>query len=409
MLEVLLTGTYSARNKGDAAMQIGCALELQRQLGSVRVTIACPFPEMDRDVYEPYGIEVVASHRRKLGRCLLQMSLGRGGLSVASWARSPDAAAIRRSDLVIDLSGDAITEDYGPHVVLSHLYPIWLAVKLERPIVLASQTIGPFRWLGPVVRRILARVDGIAARDEFTEQILRDLAIRGPLVVRTADLAHLLPPAPKSHATELLSRAPEGFAKRPILTVTVSRLLGHRRSLGSGGRAKQFVGTLAHVLNAMLDRHDLSVLLVAHSTGPRPARDDRSISRELAAQLHPAERTHFLEDDLPPAVAKGLLGLSSLVCATRLHSAIGALSQGVPTVVLGYGPKARGLMDGWQQTERTLPVEDLETTKLFQTLESTWLERESIRASLERLREDRMDQARANIGLASRILANRQV
>ena len=97
MLEVLLTGTYSARNKGDAAMQIGCALELQRQLGPVRVTIACPFPEMDRAVYEPYGIAVVPSHRRKLGRCLPQMSLGRGGLQVARWIGSPDAAAIRRS------------------------------------------------------------------------------------------------------------------------------------------------------------------------------------------------------------------------------------------------------------------------------------------------------------------------
>jgi polysaccharide pyruvyl transferase WcaK-like protein len=403
MRHIVLTGTYCSQNKGDGAMQIATAQELRRQMGEVAVTVCSPFPELDRPVYERYGVEVRGSHRRKLGRCLAQMALGRRGRALGRLLGSPDAAALEPADLVIDLSGDALTEDYGPHVVLSHLYPIWLALQMGKRVMLCAQTIGPFRTLGPLVRRVLSRVAGITARDRYTEGVLQELGIRGPLMQRTADMAHLLEPAAPEQADRLLAEAPPGLRRGPLLGVTVSRLLGHRQSFGRGGR---LLGCFAEALGAMVERHGLSLLLVAHSTGPRPARDDRRITRRLAELLGRPERVHFVAEDLDPAQVKGLIGRCDLFCAMRLHSAIAALCMGVPCVALAYGPKALGLMEGWGQTSRTLQVSALRGQELLAALESAWRQRAEIRAELAERREGQLSRARANVAVARSILGN---
>jgi colanic acid/amylovoran biosynthesis protein WcaK/AmsJ len=407
MRQILLTGTYCSQNKGDAAMQIATAQELWRQLGAdVRVTVASPFPELDRPVYAPYGLEVTASHRRKLGRCLAQMALGRLGAGLAARLGSPDAEAIHAADAVIDLSGDALSEDYGPHVVLSHLYPIWLALQMDKPVMLCAQTLGPFRTLRPVVRRVLSRVACITARDRATESLLRDLGIQGPALERTADMAHLLEPAGDAQLEQLLSGAPEAVRNGPRLGATVTRLLGHRQSLGLSGRLERVLGALARAFGGLLDRHGLSLLLLAHSTGPRPARDDRLITRRLAEQLGRPEHVHFVDEDLSPAEVKGLVSRCDLFCAMRLHSAIAALSTGVPCVTVGYGPKALGLMEGWGQARRTLPLGTLDGSGLLAALESAWQERAAIRDELAGRRSAQLERARANVALARSILGN---
>lgn len=76
MPRLLLTGTYRSKNKGDAALFLAMAAEARRQMPGLSVSLGLPFPHLDRPLYEPLGVGVVASHRRKLGRCLLQMSLG---------------------------------------------------------------------------------------------------------------------------------------------------------------------------------------------------------------------------------------------------------------------------------------------------------------------------------------------
>jgi polysaccharide pyruvyl transferase WcaK-like protein len=258
MPRALLTGTYCSRNKGDAAMQIAAALELRRQIAGIEVVLASPFPEIDRPVYAPYGIEVVPSHRRHLGHCLAQMMLGSCHRRLIHALPTPDVLAIEQADFVLDLSGDGLTEDYGPHVVLSHLYPIWLALALGKKVMLGAQTIGPFRTLGPLVGHILDRVDCITPRDRFTEEGLRSLGVRRPILERTADLAHLLDPATPP---VLQGQAPSPRAgERPILGVTVSRLLGHRQSLGWLRKSRETLEVLAQALESLIRKQGFEVL-----------------------------------------------------------------------------------------------------------------------------------------------------
>ena len=353
-----------------------------------------------------YGIDVAPSHRRKLGRCLVQMSLGWRGARLARALGSPDAAAMEKADLVIDLSGDALSEDYGIHVVLSHLYPIWLALQMRKTVMLCAQTLGPFGRMAPVVRRLLSRVAGITVRDRYSEGVLRDLGVRGPTIERTADMAHLLEPAVAGRVDALLAPVPAAVKRGPVLGATVSRLLGHRQSPSRPSRGEQPVRAFSDALSAMSEHHGANLLLLAHSTGPRPARDDRIVTRALTEKIGRPDTTYFAAEDLTPAEAKGVIARCDLFCAMRLHSAIAALSSGVPCVVVAYGPKAAGLLEDWGQTDRALPVADLNSASLLSAVESVWRDRDAIRIELSQRRDRQMQRARANIGLARSLLGN---
>src|SRR5688572_21747549 len=129
---VVLTGTYSSANKGDAAMQsVFAGLAAGAGLEPV---IGCPFPERDRAFYAPF--RVVRSTRRWLPVALLHVALlfaARAfGLRLRRYAFDAEIDAMARADAVVDLSGDMLTEDYGLLVAISHLMPLAQAVALGR-------------------------------------------------------------------------------------------------------------------------------------------------------------------------------------------------------------------------------------------------------------------------------------
>ena len=95
---ILLTGTFCALNKGDAAMQL-CAA---RALGQgAEITILSPHPEIDRQTYEDWN--VVKTHRRasltaftQLARVALWRALVGVGFDTRSLLRGEEIDAYRR-------------------------------------------------------------------------------------------------------------------------------------------------------------------------------------------------------------------------------------------------------------------------------------------------------------------------
>ena len=127
-------------------------------------------------------LPVIACSRRRLIRASLELGAGLlWRLLRATTGRAPrwlvsaaDMAAVLDSDLVVDLSGDMLTEDSGPHVAYSHFIPLLRAVVLGRPFFICVQSIGPFRLTRPLARFLLNRAAAI------TPGATRRLGPRGP-------------------------------------------------------------------------------------------------------------------------------------------------------------------------------------------------------------------------------------
>jgi colanic acid/amylovoran biosynthesis protein len=384
---VLQVGTYSSRNKGDAAMEVSTARALQGGSGGVRVVISSPFPELDASSYPDY--RVTRSSRRRLiwgtlllGRAFAWQRLKRHtGLDAAFLVRNDELRGYLDADLVVDLSGDMLTEDYGIHVAYSHYLPILTGMALGKPVAICAQSIGPFKWTRALSRRILNKVQLVTARDPITYDYLQSIGVDNPELRLTADMAFLLEPASNARVDAILRDEGVELTTRATIGVSLSGLIKSKfERYNPAARSAPFVRFFARLLDTVATTLDCNILFVSHVTGPAASKDDRIISKEVqAAMLQPA---HVLSGDYQPQELKGIIARTQLFFGARMHANIAALSSAVPTVAISYSHKTQGIMGLMQQDERVVRIGDLTADQCLQKLRETWQSRQQVAEAL---------------------------
>lgn len=363
-MNVLLTGAYSSCNKGDLAMQL-TAVHHFREHGA-NVTASIPFPELDRETYESAGAAVVRSNRRQLIRATWQLvRLGVWRFTGRRFQRligDKNLYSFRSADLIVDLSGDMLTEDYGPHVAYSHFVPLLTALLLGRPLVVMAQSIGPFRLTRPLAKAVLRNATLITVRDPVSRQYLSDLGLDPPEV--TADLAFALAAGPDDRALAQWEALELGEG-RPVLGVSVSDLVAtHHRRAGGG----DFFAEMASALDAFANRHRAAIVFFPHVTGPSRGKDDRLAAAKVRALMTKDSRAFVA--DLAPAEIKALISRCDWFLGCRMHANIAALSSRVPAGAIAYSHKTHGIMEQLGLAEFVLDASDVTSEGVGKLLDS---------------------------------------
>lgn len=345
--KVLLTGTYNSRNKGDAAMQLSMASALsQRFGGKIETTVLSPFPVIDCEFYAPLPVEF--DGRRRILHATLDLL---GGKAVRRLAQA---------DLVIDLSGDMLTEEYGPHVAWSHFLPLLRARRAGVPYILCAQSIGPFSLTRSVASYVIGHAAQVTVRDPLSLDYLRGMGFDAPHLRQTADMAFLLPTRDAESADRAITQAGLDPAQ-PILAVSASRLVARRFDKRHGRGA--FVHLIAAEAARLSRAHALQVLFVAHVTGPGDAKDDRLISREILSAMGEGPFA-LLDRDFRPEELKGVIARCTAIIGCRMHANIGALSNCVPTLAIAYSHKTPGIMLACGVADMVLDVDTMNAADL---------------------------------------------
>ncbi len=281
---------------------------------------------------------------------LVQMDLAsRLGLG----RRHPALKYLESLDAVLDLSaGDSFSDIYGDWRFRSIMLPKHIALRLGRPLVLLPQTYGPFEK--PAARREAAQVvRGAAisiARDRHSYQILKELAgdaFDPQRQLQGVDVAFGLPPTPPDDD----ARAGVDAARKRhacLVGLNVSGLLFNDPQVAQ--QRFQFRDPYPPMIRNLLDRllrEDIGVLLVPHVLGTEDT-SDRAACERLRSDLPPAdrERVAISPPGLSASQTKWVIGRCDWFCGTRMHSTIGGISQGVPTAVIAYSDKAKGVFEG---------------------------------------------------------------
>lgn len=385
-------------------MQLVMAQRL-RERGHV-VTASVPFPDDDRAIYERAGVRVVPSSRRRLVRATWLL------LRLAAWALlgRPQGRAKRlllpddeadwfaKANLVVDLSGDMLTEDYGPHVTYSHFLPLATAVFSGTPYAIVAQSIGPFRLMRVPARWLLRRAALITVRDTISRDYLVSLGLKAPIV--TADLAFLLNEDADA-ARNAISR--DALPSGPFLGVSISNLIASHYVRRAGGSSKeQFLVEMARSLDKVAQEHGLSIVLFPHVTGPKADKDDRLLSNELADRLESA--VVCVEEDLGPAEIKGMIGQATVFLGARMHANIAALSSGVPTIAIAYSHKTPGIMNLLGVGDYVIDIGSFSADLLDKQLDSLLRERDAIARRLNDELEAVRLAAELNVHLVAALL-----
>ena len=248
---------------------------------------------------------------------------------------------LRGFDLVWDTrSGDSFADIYGlpRHTTMSLVHEF--AAQAGTPLVLAPQTVGPFRTgRGRLLaRRSLHRSSLVFAREPVS-----------------AEAATRLGRAPDATATDLVFGLdqPAPATPRDVL-LNVSGLLWNGNAHVDAADYREAVRRIIDGLLA----EGRSVTLLPHVLDSADADNDVPASRELADTF---DGRVDLRIPVDLADARAVIAGAGLVIGARMHACLNALSTGTPAIAMAYSRKFSPLMDsiGWEHVVPLRGTEDV--------------------------------------------------
>ncbi|MCE5308741.1 MAG: polysaccharide pyruvyl transferase family protein [Acidobacteriales bacterium] len=246
--------------------------------------------------------------------------------------------ALKETDVVLSIGGDLYTPGRD-----GRGYPRELIEAGERimghkkKLIIWGASIGPFSK-DPEAERIvtkhLRRATLITSRETSTTTYLAKLAVDSN-VVEAADPAFAVP---SIEATE----------NRPHYPITIGINLSPLSILRAGAFASLDEAATSHgsTISRLIEHFNCDVVLLPHVVSTLTEKDDdvRYLYKVYSCLSTSARlRTSVNNVDCGFLGMKPVLRSCTVVIAARMHCAINASSEGVPTVLLAYSEKAHGM------------------------------------------------------------------
>jgi len=242
---------------------------------------------------------------------------------------SSDLVAERDVDVVLDASGFALSDQWGPKMAIHLGHKLEEARRRGAYVIMLPQAFGPFTK--PAVRAasqdVMEKVDLVFAREQQSYDYLMDLGIDASKARIAPDFTNGLEVA--SVDTQLSVPGDEGYA-RYACVVPNYRMV----DMTADGVEDAYIEFLCDTVRT-LSKNDLDVQVLLHTSNPNDADLGRTVCRRTGADL------------LAPTDAldvKRVIGASECVVSSRFHGLVNALSQGVPAAATGWSHKYQYLM-----------------------------------------------------------------
>ena len=189
--------------------------------------------------------------------------------------------------------------------------------------VLWSCSVEPSILEKPEIARDLASYDAITARETISYEALKKV---NPNTCLVSDVAFAL------ERKDL--PLPTGWVEGKMVGINASPLIL------SSGDGKLVMEAYRNLIRRILETTDLGVVLIPHVVWEN--NDDRKVLKPLFEEFRNTGRVILL-DDHNCMELKGYIARCRMFIGARTHATIAAYSQLVPTLVLGYSVKSRGI------------------------------------------------------------------
>lgn len=224
-----------------------------------------------------------------------------------------------RGDVFLSIGGDNYCYPGTEHLAAINRNLRKKGVKT----VLWGCSVEPGLLENPVVAEDLGGFDLITAREAISYEALKAV---NPNTVLVADPAFTL------ERRDL--PLPDGWVEGKMVGINASPLIL------TSGDGKLVMEAYRNLIRRILDTTDLNVVLVPHVVWE--SNDDRKVLAPLHEEFRSTGRVILL-DDHNCTELKGYIARCRMFIGARTHSTIAAYSQCVPTLVLGYSVKSRGI------------------------------------------------------------------
>ena len=185
----------------------------------------------------------------------------------------------------------------------------------------------------------------IYARESITYKALLDAGISEDKVILRKD------PAFELETSKVT--VPKAFVPGKTIGINLSPMVQDKEKI-PGITIENYRNFIRYIL----DETDQNIALVPHVVWP--SNDDRRPLEELYLEFKDSKRVTLI-GDAPAQELKGYISMCSFFVGARTHSTIAAYSSGVPTLVIGYSVKSRGIATDLFGTYENyvLPVQEI--------------------------------------------------
>lgn len=249
---------------------------------------------------------------------------------------------INRDDIYFSIGGD------------NYCYPGTEVLAAERNViqkhgakaVLWGCSVEPKLLDNPKIAKDLASYDLIAARETISYETLQKV---NPNTVLVSDSAFTL--------DKQICSLPKGWVRGNTIGINASPLI-----MQSAKNGKLVYEAYKNLIKEILKTTDCSIALIPHVVWKE--NDDREPLTDLYNEFRDSNRVILL-GDYNCKELKGFISQCRMFIGARTHATIAAYSTCVPTIVLGYSVKSKGIAKDLfgTDTNYVLPVQDMKNAQ----------------------------------------------
>lgn len=359
MRKILLYGYGGAYNHGAEAI-VKTSIGVFRQAG-IPIYLVTHFPEQDKE----FGIDKLAD--KLIPADFSKIWVEREAIG---FEEKEKAAAEIYRDALAEIDGDTICVGIGGD---NYCYSNWhrqslfhhRVKSLGGVSVLWGCSIQP-EQMDDRMAEIFLEHDYIYARESLTAEALKKIGVKNLKLARDP-------------AFDLRPEQTAGYEKMGSAVAFNLSPLVLRRS-------EKLLYFFAETARMMLKKAD-TLLFLPHVC--MPADNDREALKILEELLKPEERSRIVwcPPEYNAAQRKYLISCCEMLICCRTHASIAGYSGNVPTLVVGYSEKSRGIGIDMGMEKWVIPLEEGE--RLAKDADMLWKERKIVRRKLQEMEDEK--------------------
>ncbi|WP_404427718.1 polysaccharide pyruvyl transferase family protein [Ureibacillus chungkukjangi] len=270
---------------------------------------------------------------------------------------------INETEMIIDISGYALSSQWGVRGSIAYLFRIKLAEKFGVKIYLMPQSFGPFLYSTSLLNKIMYRLlkrylkypNKVFARENEGYDILKN-TLKLNNVEKSHDIVLLNKGIETSNIYMSNYNIKEVKHAKDVAIVPNMRNFEH-------GNSEQIMEMYDNLIN-LLNTNGKTVYLVRHSY------EDLVACELIKKRNINNDKVILLSDDMSSIEFDELVKKFDFLIASRYHSIVHAYKNGVPCIAMGWATKYHELLEEFNQQSYIFDVRNnIDQRKLLNTVE----------------------------------------
>ena len=345
MGKFFLYGHNGSGNHGCEAIVRSTCKILREEFGDVDITLASGNTNEDRE-YELDKVTSLVNEKNTVSKlslpyinAYLNLKLKKEGLEAEKLAYRKTFYNVDKDTIAFSIGGDNYCYPGYERFTMLHNMLREKGIKT----VLWGCSVEPSK-INDFMKEDLVNYDLIIARETLTYEALKNIGANVKLY-----------PDPAFQLDKIEKELPKNFKENNTVGINISPMVMNKESV-LGITIENYNALIKYIL----ENTDMNVALIPHVIW-EDNNDDRKPSKFLYDKFKDTNRVVLIEDD-NCEVLKGYISRCRFFIGARTHSTIAAYSTYVPTLVVGYSIKAKGIAKDIFGTYENyvIPVQNLE-------------------------------------------------